>query len=145
MCESYFLEYQCGNKKAEIFFGKMLLNESSVKQLFCPNCSQGYEDSAPQRIWDNGWVLELNMEIIRKYSSSFGMPVDSITADWIFDHGYVTWLGITPDDTETRNQEREQIQQLSQTDILAYVNAMKKWGIEREERFSKEGWRKMHR
>lgn len=144
MCESYFLGCQCGNKKAEIFFGKMLLNESSVRQLYCPNCSQGLKETAPQRVYDNGWVLELDLEIIRKHSATFGIPADSITAEWVFDRGYVTWLGITPDDTETRNRERDEIQQLAQTDLMAYVEAMKKWGIEREERFSREGWRKMH-
>jgi hypothetical protein len=52
-------------------------------------------------------------------------------------------VGITPDDTETRNIEREQIQQLAKSDILAYIKAMKEWGIEREKRFIREGWRKM--
>ncbi len=143
MCESYVIKCQCGDKKAEIFFGKMLLSESSVKQLFCPNCSKGHEDAQPQRVWDNGWVLELNMDIIRSHSSTFGMAADTLTADWIFDSGYVTWVGITPDDTERRNRERDKIQQLAKTDLLAYVKAMKEWGLEREKRFSDEGWRKM--
>ncbi len=144
MCESYVIKCQCGAKNAEIFFGKMLLNENSVKQLFCPDCSKGHEDSQPQRIWDNGWVLELNMDVIKSYSSTFGMAADTITADWIFDSGYVTWVGITPDDTERRNRERDKIQKLAKTDILAYINAMKEWGVKREKRFSEEGWRKMH-
>ncbi len=143
MCESYFLQCKCGQKKAEIFFGKMLLNQSSVKQLFCPACSNNREDPHPNTIWDNGWVLELNMDLIKQYSSTFGMPVDSLTATWVFDHGYVTWLGITPDETETRNREREKIHQLATTDVLAYMKAMKEWGVSREKRFSKEGWRKM--
>ncbi len=143
MCESYFLSCKCGNNKAEIFFGKMLLNESSVDRLYCPKCSEGYEDSEPQRIWDNGWVLELNMDVIRSHSSTFGMSTDSVTADWVFDSGYVTWVGITPDDTERRNKEREKIQELAKIDVLAYMKAMKEWGLEREKRFSEEGWRKM--
>jgi hypothetical protein len=143
MCESYILKCQCGNKKGEIFFGKMLLDKSSVKQLFCPNCSMGQDGARQNRVLDNGWVLELNMDIIGAHSSTFGMDTTSITADWIFDSGYVTWVGITPDDTETRNIEREQIQQLAKSDILAYIKAMKEWGIEREKRFIREGWRKM--
>lgn len=143
MCESYFLECQCGEKKAEIFFGRMLLNESSVKRLFCPKCSEGSDPPDSQRIWDNGWVLELDMEKIKPHSSTFGIPADDLTAEWIFDSGYVTWLGITPDDTERRNRERDEIQQLANTDTLAYIKAMKEWGIGREKRFSEEGWRKM--
>ena len=87
MCESYILECQCGDKKGEIFFGKMLLNESSVTQLFCPSCSKGHDDVQQHRVIDNGWVLELNMDVIGSYSSTFGMDGDSITADWVFDSG----------------------------------------------------------
>lgn len=59
---------------------------------------------------------------------------------WVFDRGYVTWAGITPDDTITRNREREEIQELAKTDLLAYIKAMKEWGIGREKRFIGEGW-----
>ncbi len=145
MCESYFIDCQCGSNRAEIFFGKMLLSENSVDRLFCPECSKGYEDAEPKRVWDNGWVLELNMDVIRTHSTTFGMSSDSVTADWVFDSGYVTWVGITPDDTERRNKEREKIQKLATIDVLAYMKAMKEWGIEREKRFSEEGWRKMRK
>ena len=143
MCESYHVQCRCGRKSAEIFFGKMLLNESSVTTLFCPECSKGHEDARPERVWDNGWILELDMDIIRTHASTFGVDADQLTASWVFDGGYVTWVGITPDDTATRNREREEIQALAQTDLLAYVKAMKEWGIEREKRFIGEGWRKM--
>lgn len=143
MCESYHLKCQCGRKSAEIFFGKMLLDRQSVNILFCPDCSRGQENTRPERVWDNDWVLELNMDLIRTYSSTFGMAADELTANWIFDRGYVTWAGITPDDTERRNRERDEIQVLAKTDLLAYIKAMKEWGIEREKRFTSEGWRKM--
>jgi hypothetical protein len=143
MCESYIVNCECGSKKAELFFGKMLLHENAVTRLFCPDCSRGHEDPEPHRVWDNGWVLELNMDIVGSYSSSFGMSGEDLTAEWIFDSGYVTWVGITPDDSERRNREREQIRVLAQTDMAAYLKAMKEWGMERERRFSKEGWRKM--
>lgn len=144
MCESYILKCQCREKKAELFFGKMLLDENSVERVFCPNCSQGKKDLGPHQIWDNGWVLELNMDVIRSFSATFGTAASELTAEWIFDSGYVTWVGITPDDTEQRNRERDEIQELAKTDILAYIKAMKEWGKEREQRFSAEGWRKMH-
>jgi len=101
------------------------------------------QGSTLERVWDNGWILELDMDIIRTHASTFGMDADQLTANWVFDGGYVTWVGITPDDTATRNREREEIQALAQTDLLAYVKAMKEWGIEREKRFIGEGWRKM--
>ena len=143
MCESYHLKCQCGRKSAEIFFGKMLLDEKSVNILFCPECSKGHENTRPERVLDNDWVLELNMDLIRIHASTFGIDADELTANWVFDRGYVTWAGVTPDDTERRNKEREEIQVLAKTDLLAYIKAMKEWGIEREKRFTSEGWRKM--
>jgi hypothetical protein len=32
---------------------------------------------------------------------------------------------------------------LAKTDIRAYYEAMKEWGLNREKRFTDEGWRKM--
>ncbi|MDK9707088.1 MAG: hypothetical protein OEL83_08565 [Desulforhopalus sp.] len=143
MCDSYHLQCQCGRKTAEIFFGKMLLNQQSVTTLFCPECSKDSDATSAEMVWDNGWVLVLNMDIIRNHAASFGIDADQLTAGWVFDRGYVTWVGITPDDTITRNREREEIQALAKTDIRAYMQAMKEWGIRREKRFIGEGWRKM--
>jgi len=143
MCESYRLQCDCGRKQAEIFFGKMLLDERSVNRLYCPACSGDHAEGSPAKVWDNGWVIEMNMELIRGYASTFGVAATDLTAGWIFDQGYVTWVGITPDDAERRNRERESIQALAKTDMLAYIKAMKEWGIEREKRFVGEGWRKM--
>ncbi len=85
------------------------------------------------------------MDRVTSYAPTFGMAPDDITAEWIFDAGYATWVGITPDDTLRRYQERAKIQKLAKTDVLAYIQAMKDWGIGREKRFTDEGWRKMTR
>jgi hypothetical protein len=68
---------------------------------------------------------------------------DEVTADRIFDEGYATWVGITPDDHQRRAQERAEIQKLASTDLRAYMQALKDWGLDREKRFIREGWRKM--
>jgi len=72
-----------------------------------------------------------------------GISPQEITAEWVFDQGYATWVGITPDDTERRNQERDEIQKIAKTDLHAYYQAMKDWGLSREKQFMEEGWRKM--
>ena len=142
MCESYRCTCQCGKKWAELFFGKMLYNRSAVLRLYCPDCASDLQPDPVARMVDNGWVLELDMEVIRAQSPSLGVQETELTADWIFDNGYVTWAGITPDDVESRNREREEIQALAKTDLKAYLHAMKEWGIGREMRFAAEGWRK---
>jgi hypothetical protein len=43
MCESFNTQCICGQKTAEFFFGKMVLTESAVTKVFCPNCSPEME------------------------------------------------------------------------------------------------------
>jgi hypothetical protein len=143
MCESYKTNCVCGQKTAEIFFGRMVLAESAVAQVYCPGCSQDVDTARNDRVWDNGWVLELDMEVLRAHANSMGIAPQEVTAAWVFDQGYATWVGITPDDAARRNQERDAIHKLAKTDLRAYYEAMKEWGLNREKKFMEEGWRKM--
>lgn len=143
MCQSYRKACSCGRQTAEIFFGRMILDENSVAQLYCPDCSQGQEKEGKNRVWDNGWLLELDLEVVRPQAPVLGMAPEEITAERIFDEGFVTWVGITPNESRQRDEERSEIQRLAATDLRAYLQAMKDWGMAREERFSREGWRKM--
>jgi len=143
MCESFKTKCVCGQKSAEIFFGKMVLAESSVTKVFCPDCSQNIDSERNDRVWDNNWILEFDMNVLQMHAASMGIAPQDVTAEWVFDQGYATWVGITPDDTDRRNQERAEIQKLAKTDLLAYYKAMKEWGLNREKKFMAEGWRKM--
>ena len=143
MCESYRKTCFCGQRTAEIFFGKMALDEQCVGQVYCPECSRNIATDADSRVWDNGWVLELDMDVVRTRAAVMGVSPAELTAEWVFDHGYATWVGITPDESEQRNRERAEIQKLAKIDLRAYYNAIKEWGTGREKRFLKEGWRKM--
>ena len=143
MCQSYKVPCVCEQNTAEIFFGKGVLNETAVEELYCPHCSQSIDTQPVSRVWDNGWVLELNMDVVQQYAGSMGISPEEATADWVFDEGYVTWVGITPDDAKHRNQERSEILKLAKTDLRAYYEAMKEWGLSREKRFTEAGWRKM--
>ena len=143
MCESFKTKCVCGQKSAEIFFGKMVLAESSVAKVFCPNCSRNIDSERNDRVWDNNWILEFDMNVLQMHATSMGIAPQDVTAEWVFDQGYATWVGITPDDTDRRNQERAEIQKLAKTDLLAYYKAMKEWGLNREKKFMAEGWRKM--
>lgn len=143
MCESFKTNCVCGQKTAEIFFGKMVLTESSVAKVYCPNCSRDIDIQCKERVWDNDWILELDMDILRTHAASMGIAPEEVNAEWVFDQGFATWVGITPDDAERRNQERDEIKKLAKTDVLAYYQAMKEWGLNREKRFMQEGWRKM--
>lgn len=58
-------------------------------------------------------------------------------------YSYKTWVGITPDDAQTRDRERAELQKLAKIDLLGYYEAMKTWGQDRELKFARERWRKM--
>lgn len=143
MCQSYRKVCACGQNTTEIFFGRMILDEKAVAEVFCPECSKDIETDCDHRVWDNGWVIELNMDVVKAHASTLEISPDAVTADRVFDEGYVTWVGITPDDHQRRAKERSEFQELAKIDLLAYVQAMKEWGLSREKRFIKEGWRKM--
>ncbi len=143
MCQSYRKVCACGQNTSEIFFGRMILDEKAVSQVYCPKCSHNIDKDCDSRVWDNGWVLELNMDVVRARSPIMDISPEDVTADRVFDEGYVTWVGITPDDHQRREQERSEIQKLAKTDLLAFIQAMKEWGLSREKRFVKEGWRKI--
>jgi hypothetical protein len=119
------------------------LNETAIKEVYCPQCSRNLDSEGSNKVWDNGWVLEMNLDVVRQYAGSMGISPQEVTADRVFDEGYATWVGITPDEATQRDRERAEIQKLAKTDFQAYYKAMKAWGVNREERFSKEGWRKM--
>ena len=125
MCQSYRVACTCNRNTAEIFFGKMVLNETAIEEVYCPLCSRTIDSNHPSRVWDNGWVLEMNMDMVRQYAGSMGIALQELTAEKVFDDGYATWVGITPDDTERRNRERDEILKLAKTDIPAYYKAMK--------------------
>ena len=143
MCQSYRKVCVCGQNTTEIFFGRMILDQDSIAQVYCPQCSQNIETDCNNRVWDNGWVLELNLEVVKARASVMEISPDEVTANRIFDEGYATWVGITPNDHQRRVQERAEIQKLAITDLRAYMQALKDWGLDREKRFIREGWRKM--
>ncbi len=143
MCQSYRKHCACGEGVAEIFFGKMVLDEGSVQGLYCPKCSRGVERGEENRVWDNGWILELSMDVLRNRAPLMGISPEAVTASWVFDEGYATWVGLTPDDFERREAERSEIQKLAKTDLRAYIAAFKEWGRARERRLVEEGWRKV--
>lgn len=142
MCQSYRKTCACGRQTSEIFFGKYILDEKVVAEVYCPECSRGIDSKKENRVRDNGWVLELDMQVVRSRAAMMETSPDEVTADWVFDEGYATWVGITPDDFQTRERERSEIQKMAKTDLKQYMQAMKDWGLRREQRFVSEGWRK---
>jgi hypothetical protein len=142
MCQSYRKACVCGENTAEIFFGRAVLDEKAISRVFCPNCSPQVDADPVTRVLDNGWILEIDIDAARARASVMDISPDKLTAEWVFDEGYATWVGMTPDDFQKRESERAEIQGLAKTDVKAYIHAIKEWGLSREKRLAEEGWRK---
>ncbi|MDW7712449.1 MAG: hypothetical protein SCH98_18450 [Deferrisomatales bacterium] len=142
MCQSYRKACACGQRTSEIFFGKMVLDEAAVRQVYCPQCSATADLDPVSMVQDNGWVLELDPEVLRVFAPRMEMNPDSVTAEKVFDEEFVTWVGFSPEDNAQRSTERAEIAKQTEGDTRAHFEALKKWAVEREKRFYDEGWRK---
>lgn len=142
MCQSYRKTCTCGQRTSELFFGKMVLDESAVRGVYCPQCSATVNVDPVTMVEDNGWVLELDPEVLRVFAPRMEMTPDAVTADKVFDEEYVTWVGFSPEDNVQRSTERAEIAKRTAGDTRAQFEALKKWAVEREKRFYDEGWRK---
>lgn len=142
MCQSYRKTCVCGQKYSEIFFGRMILDESVVREVYCPECSATVDLDPKTMVADNGWVLELDADVLRAFAPRMQMSPETATAEKVFDEEYCTWVGFSPEDNHQRSRERAEIAQRHAGDTRGQFEAMKAWAIEREKRFVREGWRK---
>ena len=144
MCQMHRKDCFCGKNTAELFFGNLVLDEVAVSELYCPDCS-GAVDLDNTTVEDNGWVLKLDLDVLKAFSPRMGMEADTVTAEDVFDGNFVTWVGFSPDDNKCRAEEREQVMQDTADDKLAQFTAIKQWALDREKKFVEEGWRKVRR
>lgn len=142
MCQSYRKPCVCGQRTAELFFGQMVLDEASVKAVYCPQCSATVDPDPVTMVEDNGWILELDADVLRAYAPRMNMTPDEVTAEKVFDGDFVTWVGFSPEDNVQRVRERRKIEEQFAGDLKGHFEALKKWALDRERRFYAEGWRK---
>lgn len=142
MCQMHRQPCACGQKTAEIFFGNMILDQTAIAGLYCPECSSTVTLNPQTMVRDNGWVIELDPDVIKAYAPRMRLDTDDVTAEKVFDANFLTWVGFSPDDHHQRALERECIMKETAGDTRAQFAALKKWAIERERKFHEEGWRK---
>ncbi len=142
MCQMYRKTCSCGQKTAEIFFGNMILDEVAIAGLYCPACSGAAPDDPKTTVEDNGWVLELDPEVLAAFAPRMHLDAETITAGQVFDGDFVTWVGFSPEDNQLRAKEREAIMKETAGDLKRQFEALKQWALGREKKFVAEGWRK---
>jgi hypothetical protein len=91
---------------------------------------------------DNGWILEFDLVIARSCLHRANIDTANLDPEFIFDQGYASWNGFTPDELDQRLEERQKIIGLAAQDMHLYLAEIKRWGLARVKKFREAGWRK---
>ncbi len=140
MCVDHTMICTCGQNSASFHFKDEVMPHEVVGGLYCPHCFSGIAFNPENMMKDNGWVIEYDMEVARFMSQK--LPRTDITPEYLFDEGYCTWRGVYPTDHRDSVREREELVQLARINPKKYLVEFRRWGIERMDRLSQEGWRK---
>lgn len=139
MCMTHERRCACGAAAASFHFRDNLFSEQVVEELYCPSCSKGVTVDPSRMMSDNGWIISYRMDAARLEGRGLQRP---LTPEFLFDEGYCTWRGLTPDDHIDSLRERQALGALARTDPAEYIRKLKDWAAERVKRLSDEGWRK---
>lgn len=143
MCLEHKITCACGKNSASFHTRDSILPVEVVQRLFCPSCSRNAVFDPATMLFDNGWIIEYDMDIARFMMQKISRS-DEISPGFLFDEGYCTWKGVYPNDHIDSTREREELVKLATTDRKKYFEEFKKWGVNRMERLAQEGWRKAH-
>lgn len=140
MCMATTIECSCGGEFAGMHHLNSVLPREAVRAVHCPSCAVSFD--AETMVWDNGWVVEYDMEVARNYLTRTGIPEERITPTLIFEEGYASWNGLTPTDVYDKAMELNDLSAQFKGDKRAYFEAIKAWTQDRAERLAEQGWRK---
>jgi hypothetical protein len=142
VCSNHRLLCSCGENHANILFKNHILQPMVINKLYCPECSANVQVDFDCMLVDNGWILEFNLALASGFLQRSNISSTKVSPAFIFDNGYASWNGITPNELEQRLTERQKIIALAHQDMRQYLAEIRRWGCERVERFREAGWRK---
>ena len=117
MCNNHRIACKCGQKQANLLFKNNIFDLSVLNNLFCPDCSRNVNFDGESMLEDNDWILEFDLAIACRRLRRSNIPTADLSPAFIFDQGYATWNGFTPDELDQRLEERKQIIALACTSI----------------------------
>lgn len=142
MCIAVTRHCSCGTGVVSLHHSNSVLPDEVVRAVHCPDCGGSVEFDPATMLQDNGWTIEYDMELAAHLLSGQGVAPDDVTPEYIFDHGYSTWNGLTPTDAYDKSMEMHDLLADSKGDTRAYFEALKRWTMERTNRLAEQGWRK---
>lgn len=145
MCSNHRLACSCGQNQANLLFKNHILHPVVIINLYCPECSKNLDLDGECMLVDNDWVLEFDLVVARGFLQRANVHTAHLSPAFLFDHGYASWNGFTPNELEQRLVERQEIIPLADQDMRQYLDELKRWGCDRAQKFRKAGWRKAQR
>lgn len=142
MCNNHRVECSCGQSQANLLFKNHILNPSVLSNIFCPKCSINIDFDAKSMLADNDWILEFDLFLAHGCLHRANINIPDLSPELIFDQGYASWNGFTPNELDQRQVERQEIIALADQDMHLYLREIKRWGSARVKKFREAGWRK---
>ena len=143
MCLDIRKTCECGKHHVQFHLRDNIMSKEVIARLFCPACSAGAGPARGTMLYDNGWVIEYDLELAQFLAAAnLQLPPDEVDPAFLFDRGYATWQEMYPGEQQDILAERRKIMELLQTDSREYLQRISRWNIARVARLKAAGWRK---
>ena len=142
MCMAFKKRCSCTKSHASIHNDGSLLPEEVIVGIYCDECSASVQFDPESMVRDNGWIIEYDMEIANGFAGKMGFVTGEVTPEIIFDNGFSSWNGYSPNDQEDKAKEKTELLSMASGDRKRYIEEFKTWTEKRLKRLSESGWRK---
>ena len=132
---------ECRRNSAFLSFRDNLLPREILLNLYCPQCRHQADWDETIMLEDCGWVLEYDLERAQAYFDLRGIR-QRATPGFIFDEGYLSWLGLAPDDFEVNARLHRRLEPLIRQDMALYLKTLKDEWTAHVAGLKAAGWRK---
>jgi hypothetical protein len=140
MCMSLRRFCSCGRSSAHLSCRDNVLPVEILVNLHCPECRP--DDIRDEvMLQDCRWVLEYDVARAQTFFALRGIPGPATPA-FIFDEGYLSWLGLAPGDQEINTRLHQRLAPLIEQDLRLYLESLRAEWLAHVAQLKAAGWRK---
>jgi hypothetical protein len=140
MCMTLRRFCSCGRRAAHLICRDNVLPGEILINLFCPACRP--DDIRDEvMLQDCGWVLEYDVGRAQTCFDHRGIQ-GRATPPFIFDEGYLSWLGLAPGDQEINTRLHQRLAPLIEQDLALYLKSLRSEWLAHVAQLKAAGWRK---
>lgn len=141
MCMQHHRHCFCGRHHAHLSFRDNILPPEVLVNLYCPECRSAAAWQPDTMVEDCGWILEFDLAAAQAFFQKRGIK-RQVTADYLFDEGYLSWQGLSPHDLEVNADLHRRLEPLSRENMAQYLQALKQEWLAHVAQLKAAGWRK---